>query len=90
MLSCWGCTQGGGALPGAVVSDGVGSTDVSSPAPESEVAEETTSLCEPDCLGKNCGDDGCGGACGVCSTGWECVQGICDLSRTGNPADLSD
>lgn len=28
--------------------------------------------CEPQCDGKECGDDGCGGSCGTCPTGWGC------------------
>jgi hypothetical protein len=31
--------------------------------------------CVPDCDGKNCGDDGCGGECGACAG--ECVDGVC-------------
>ena len=26
-------------------------------------------VCEPDCTGRECGNDGCGGSCGVCDTG---------------------
>lgn len=38
--------------------------------------------CMPDCaLGaagtKECGDDGCGGQCGVCPEGWACSSGLC-------------
>jgi parallel beta-helix repeat protein len=33
--------------------------------------------CTPDCSGKNCGDDGCGGSCGTCSGGQTCVSGVC-------------
>jgi len=25
-------------------------------------------LCIPDCVNKECGDDGCGGSCGVCGS----------------------
>ena len=32
--------------------------------------------CEPDCTGAICGDDGCGGSCGTCSTG-TCFDGAC-------------
>ncbi|MBM4353201.1 MAG: hypothetical protein FJ109_05290 [Deltaproteobacteria bacterium] len=28
--------------------------------------------CTPDCAGKECGDDGCGGTCGTCDAGCEC------------------
>jgi N-acetylneuraminic acid mutarotase len=34
--------------------------------------------CMPDCNRKVCGDDGCGGNCGVCGAGTECVDGRCD------------
>ncbi|MFH2008455.1 MAG: hypothetical protein ABI333_17850 [bacterium] len=37
--------------------------------------------CAPDCTGKTCGDDGCGGSCGACTGGdvcdpatWSCVD----------------
>ncbi len=40
--------------------------------------------CAPDCTGKVCGDDGCGGSCGACDAGQGCASatGICQ------PADL--
>ena len=34
-------------------------------------------LCDPDCQGKECGDDGCGGSCGECGEGTVCVLGDC-------------
>ena len=35
--------------------------------------------CTPDCTGKVCGDDGCGGSCGVCDAGQGCASamGVC-------------
>lgn len=33
--------------------------------------------CEPACEGKDCGDDACGGVCGHCETGFECLDGLC-------------
>ncbi len=34
--------------------------------------------CEPDCAGKECGDDGCGGTCGTCTGGQACnEEGLC-------------
>jgi agmatine/peptidylarginine deiminase len=33
--------------------------------------------CVPDCVGKTCGFDGCGGLCGTCSVGEECDGGQC-------------
>ena len=33
--------------------------------------------CVPDCEGKECGDDGCGGSCGGCWDGNSCTQDLC-------------
>lgn len=33
--------------------------------------------CLPACEGLECGDDGCGGSCGVCGDEEECVGGLC-------------
>jgi len=30
--------------------------------------------CVPDCEGKECGDDGCGGVCDTCDGGWACTS----------------
>jgi len=35
--------------------------------------------CVPDCTGKICGSDGCGGTCGDCSNGESCVAGSCEV-----------
>jgi hypothetical protein len=38
----------------------------------------TTPTCNPACSGKQCGDDGCGGSCGSCSSGTSCsASGTC-------------
>ena len=33
--------------------------------------------CTPDCTGKECGDDGCGGSCGTCPAPAICTGGTC-------------
>lgn len=33
--------------------------------------------CEPRCDGRSCGDNGCGGVCGICPEGGSCVNGHC-------------
>ncbi len=33
--------------------------------------------CTPDCTGKECGDDGCGGSCGSCSADQFCSGSLC-------------
>ncbi len=45
----------------------------------SSVMAQEDGGCLPDCSGKECGDDGCGGECGTCEEGLECnVAGICE------------
>jgi hypothetical protein len=34
--------------------------------------------CFPDCFGKECGEDGCGGTCGLCDDGDPCTTGSCE------------
>ena len=33
--------------------------------------------CRPNCEGRTCGDDGCGGSCGTCQGGSHCQEGLC-------------
>ncbi len=49
-----------------------------------ETATDTTPVevpseveCVPNCLHRQCGDDGCGGSCGECAPGTGCSQGTC-------------
>jgi len=39
--------------------------------------------CTPNCGGKSCGDDGCGGSCGACNEDFVCQEGtcVCPLER---------
>ncbi len=41
------------------------------------VKVETAGTCVPDCSGKQCGDDDCGGTCGTCPAGAHCSAGVC-------------
>ena len=45
--------------------------------PEGQVCTAEGSCCVPQCEGKQCGPDNCGGACGDC-TGGLCVEGECE------------
>ena len=38
------------------------------------VCDNEGHCCLPDCSGKECGDDGCGGTCGLCDDGLECLN----------------
>ena len=51
-----------------------------------EVAPEVT--CETECNGAECGDDGCGGVCGICEDDFSCYDGYCG-NCTGN-SDCDD
>lgn len=46
------------------------------------------SSCSPDCSGKTCGDDGCGGSCGSCASG-VCNSGNCCTNTAPGAATLS-
>lgn len=37
--------------------------------------ETSQCVCDPDCEGRSCGDDGCGGSCGTCEAGFRCGEG---------------
>ncbi|MBM4356218.1 MAG: hypothetical protein FJ109_20920, partial [Deltaproteobacteria bacterium] len=39
--------------------------------------------CIPDCVGKSCGDDGCGGSCGPCEPWQMCQAGECVCTDDG-------
>ena len=46
--------------------------------------------CQPDCTGKICGDDGCGGFCGTCPAPQTCLSGtscICQVCEGPPPPD---
>lgn len=45
-------------------------------APDPGITAPPGPSCTPDCAGKTCGDDGCGGSCGAC-TGGTCEAGQC-------------
>jgi len=46
--------------------------------------ELSDNICKPTCNTNSCGDDGCGGSCGTCASGLNCVSGKCQSSCTPN------
>ena len=47
-----------------------------------------TTLCQPECVGKSCGSDGCGGSCGECDGGLKCTPtGSCSIPCSGNVSE---
>ena len=45
--------------------------------------------CVPKCAGKECGADGCGGLCGVCTSGWSCELGACKKEVGASCGDVT-
>jgi hypothetical protein len=70
----------------------VADTLADTPEAKEETADSDTELeavevlvdtpCVPDCSGKECGDDGCGGSCGACGPGKPCAMGHCPSEGT--------
>jgi len=48
-----------------------------------------TTSCTPSCSDRACGDDGCGGSCGSCPSGYFCSSGACVSSCTPSCSGLS-
>ncbi|MGB0588689.1 MAG: lamin tail domain-containing protein [Myxococcota bacterium] len=80
MYDSWGDGWNGGTIALSYVSSGIEITSggLSSGNAGSLLAETDCSPCTPDCAGRQCGDDGCGGTCGFCPTGQGCTPaGLC-------------
>jgi hypothetical protein len=63
------------AIVDACIDDTVQSLKTAASTTTSTAAPTTTTLCAPSCAGKNCGDDGCGGSCGMCTPPDTCAGG---------------
>ena len=53
--------------------------DLSCTNPRNFVCERIS--CIPNCTGKVCGDDGCGGSCGTCDDANDCTTNVCDAGQ---------
>jgi len=78
---CGGCGTGPGMCGDGNCADtpdeNCGNCPQDCPCAAGEVCMWDT-CCAPDCNGKECGDDGCGGTCGSCDDGCSCTaQGQC-------------
>ncbi len=46
--------------------------------------------CIPNCDGKDCGDNGCGGSCGTCNPTQVCAANNTCVPKTGNPSSCAN
>lgn len=46
--------------------------------------------CVPQCSGKNCGSNGCGGSCGSCTSPQTCVSGVCTTPECAPSLEYGD
>ncbi|GMV44508.1 MAG: hypothetical protein AMXMBFR64_62240 [Myxococcales bacterium] len=62
--------------------------DAGGPGPDAGDVLQDISTCTPDCDGKDCGDDGCGGVCGVCAAPYLCGGDTCGLPPLDTCLDI--
>ncbi len=78
-----------GVDPGTVGrTDGTGTphTDYTDTGEGTGTPGVDTGVCNPNCVGRQCGPDGCGGQCGFCTPGNTCTPtGQCDAVQAGEP-----
>jgi hypothetical protein len=81
-----GSDPGGPADPGApgedVATVDPGAEDALPPDDRGGADVPAADACVPDCAGRDCGDDGCGGSCGPCEGG-TCLEGTCCMPSCG-------
>lgn len=67
-------SEAGDALVAADVYDAASDAPADA-APDARISLEAGDACVPDCVGRECGNDGCGGQCGACSDTSSCWYG---------------
>jgi hypothetical protein len=56
-------------------------------SPNEDLPKNCSGTCTPNCAGKQCGGDGCGGICGLCPEGQNCQNGACSGGCTPSCAN---
>lgn len=51
--------------------------------PDGQICQNGTCICQPNCQGKMCGNDGCNGSCGSCPSNETCQNGQCISGESG-------
>jgi len=89
--AAWVCEPGKAECAGAVarICNSLGSgyaSQMDCQAQGKACIDGQCASCEPQCQGKQCGEDGCGGNCGTCLPDEQCLEGSC--ASTGLDCDL--
>ena len=66
---------GGGPWADALAGDATDAAPADATAPEDAGPSDDPDVCQPACLAKECGPDGCGGTCGTCGDSSLCGPG---------------
>jgi hypothetical protein len=99
-IGCGSTSSGNGGDAGDSSGETVGGDTTGAPndtvtEPDgSDVNPRADAPCIPDCAGKECGGDGCGGICGKCATpgcdeNGQCIGGPLPPGACTNPVDMS-
>ncbi|MBI5547813.1 MAG: chitobiase/beta-hexosaminidase C-terminal domain-containing protein, partial [Deltaproteobacteria bacterium] len=81
---CGSCCGDGTCSAAQAESCSTCAADCGCQAPQTCDPVSSTCRCIPQCAGKQCGDDGCGGTCGSCQASQECVAPGACVSACGN------
>jgi hypothetical protein len=78
--NCSGCCLGNGDCVAPPTKDhcGIGGSTCGYCGGAFEECVGGVCTCDPQCDGKECGDDECGGTCGTCLSQSECKEGLCE------------
>lgn len=79
------CVQQSGCWKWSLLTFGCNANEVCAPSADNEC------VCIPNCTGKDCGADGCGGSCGTCPVGTACQnesQCVCNIPINDPVCDL--
>jgi hypothetical protein len=81
-------------IPVTAVGEDTGGVDVGTVEPDAPIFTDASSgdlgICIPDCTERECGGDGCGGACGTCNPGSACSAGECVARGGGGDWDCAE
>lgn len=76
-LACGCAANDGPPVAPSTDDDAVAASDIAFSPPGGDAPTPAELGCEPSCLDRDCGNDGCGGSCGECGAGTVCEGATC-------------